>query len=95
MLPLAWRERTVPQQSRRRLTNRCQRLRVAFPGSSDLRNPISRADLISAIERGDSIDAIRRQYGVPNRIVVVELYRHGLHEAHHLRHMGPTTTDDT
>jgi hypothetical protein len=48
---------------------------------------ISRTELLGAIERGDSIETIRRRHRVTGRTVVVELHRHGLHDAHHRRHM--------
>ena len=48
---------------------------------------IEARDLKEAIRRGDSIDVIRRRHAVTDRTVVVELIRHGLHDAHRTRHM--------
>lgn len=50
---------------------------------------ISRTDLDGAIKNGDSLDEIRRRHKVTARTVVVELYRHGLFDAHRRRHMPP------
>ena len=48
---------------------------------------ITHAELLAAIKRGESIDRIRRAHRVADRTVVIELLRHGLHDAHRRRHM--------